>query len=155
MGNIEVRGLEKFEKVAKELKRVGDKELRKELYSALNRATKPMRTNAKKAARDTFPKAGGLNKRIGSARLSTRGRIVKGDPRVEVVAKGMDQLALIDQKGVVRHPVFGNRKRWTTQPIPEAEGWFTKAMLDGKQDAQREIVRTLDDVAKKLAKKKY
>jgi hypothetical protein len=152
MGNFEVRGMEKFEKVAKALKQAGDKELRKELYSALNRATKPMRANAKKAARRQLPQAGGLNKRVAAARLSTKGRIVKGDPRVEVVAKGLEQLAMTDQ-GMVRHPAFGDRGRWVNQPIPEAEGWFTNAMLDGKQDAQREIIHALDDVAKKLAKK--
>lgn len=151
MADFEVRGAEKFEKVAKALKTAGDKELRKELYSAINRATKPLRANAKKSAERNLPKAGGLNKRVARARMSAR-RSTGRNPGVKIVAKGMEQLALMDQ-GMVRHPVYGNRKRWVNQPIPDAEGWFSKPMEDGKPEAQREIVHALDDVAKKLAKK--
>lgn len=151
MGNFEVRGAEKFEKVAKALKQAGDKELRKELYSSINRATKPMRANAKKSAERNLPRAGGLNKRVARARMSTR-RVTGKNPGVKIVAKGMDQLALMDS-GMVRHPVWGNRGRWVNQPIPDAEGWFSKPMEDGKPEAAREIVHALDGVAKKLAKK--
>lgn len=150
MSDFEIRGAEKFEKVAKALKS-GDKELRKELYAGLNRATKPMRAAAKKSAGDNLPRAGGLNKRVARARLSTRRRTGK-NAGISIVAKGMDQLALMD-RGYVRHPVYGDRGRWVTQPIPDSEGWFTKPMEDGKPQAQREIVKSLDDVAKKLARK--
>ena len=151
MSDLSITGAEKFEKVAKALKQAGDKELRKELYSAINRATKPMRAEAKKSAERNLPKTGGLNKRVAQARFSTRRRAGR-NPGVQIVAKGMGQLALMD-RGRVRHPVYGNRKRWVNQPIPDAEGWFTQPMEEGKLVAQKEIVRTLDDVAKKIARK--
>lgn len=151
MAGIEIQGAEKFERVAKALKKVGDKELRKELYSALNRATKPMRANAKKSAQQRLPRTGGLNKRVARARMSTK-RSTGKNPGVKIVARGMDQLSLIDQ-GHVRHPVWGNRGRWVNQPIPDAEGWFTEPMREGAPEARREIVKALDDVAGKLAKK--
>lgn len=151
MADLEIRGAEKFDRVARELKRVGDKELRKELYKALNRATKPMRAEAKKSGQQNLPRAGGLNKKVGRARLSTK-RSAGKNPGVKIVAKGMDQLGLMD-RGFVRHPVYGNRRRWVTQPIPDAEGWFTTPMEEGKPAAQREIVESLDDIAKKLARK--
>lgn len=150
MADLEIRGADKFAKVAQELKKVGAKDLQKELYSALNRATKSMRAEAKKSAAQNLPKAGGLNKRVARARLSTRRRMRGRDPGVKIVATGMDQLALMD-RGQVRHPVYGNRKRWVNQPIPDAEGWFTKPMEDGAQDARDEILKALDGVAKKLA----
>lgn len=149
MADVEIRGGDKFSKVAKELKKVGAKDLQKELYSAINRATKPMRAEAKKSAEMHLPKAGGLNKRVSRARMSTRRRTGK-NPGVTIVAKGMDQLAMMD-RGMVRHPVWGNRKRWVNQPIPDAEGWFTKPMEDGAKEARREILKTLDEVAKRLA----
>lgn len=148
MRDFEVRGAEKFAKVAKDLKRLGDKGLSKELYAGLNRATKPLKAEAKKSAQDNLPKAGGLNRRVARARFSTRRRTGR-NPGVQIVAKGMDQLALMDQ-GRVRHPVWGNRRRWVNQPIPEAEGWFTTPMEEGKPEAQREIVKTLNSVAKKI-----
>jgi hypothetical protein len=149
MGDIEIQGAEKLSAVARELKRVGAKDLSKELYSALNRATKTMRAEAKKSADENLPKTGGLNKRVAKARLSTRRRAGR-NPGVRIVAKGLDQLDLID-KGKVRHPVYGHRDRWVMQPIPEAEGWFTKPMEDGADDARKEILEALDSVAKKLA----
>ena len=151
MADLQITGADKFAKVAKALKQAGDKELQKELYSALNRATKPMRAEAKKSAAQKLPRAGGLNSRVARARMSTRRRAGK-NPGVKIVATGMSQLAMMDQ-GRVRHPVWGNRGRWVNQPIPEAAGWFTEPMQDGAKDARREIIKALDSVAKKLARK--
>ena len=151
MADLEIRGADTFARVSKALKRAGDKELRKELYAGINRATKPMRAEAKKSAERNLPRTGGLNKRVARARLTTRRRTGK-NPGISIVAKGMDQLALMD-RGYVRHPVFGNRKRWSTQPIPDAEGWFTTPMEDGAPQARKEIVKSLDGIAKKLARK--
>lgn len=151
MVNLRVEGADKLSKLAKDLKRVGDKELSKELYSALNRATKPIRAEAKKSGEAKLPKTGGLNKRVAKARLSTRRRAGK-NPGVRIVAKGMDQLDLMD-KGQVRHPVYGNRARWTLQPIPDAKGWFTEPMEDGAETVREEILAAIDEVAKKLERK--
>lgn len=151
MADLSITGADKFAKVAKALKQAGDKELQKELYSALNRATKPMRAEAKKSAEQRLPHAGGLNKRVARARMSTRRKTGK-NPGVKIVATGMSQLAMMD-KGRVRHPVWGNRGRWVNQPIPQAEGWFTEPMQEGKPIAQREIIKTLNAVARKLARR--
>lgn len=151
MADLQVTGADKFAKVAKELKQVGDRDLAKELYKALNSGTKPMRANAKKAAEQRLPRAGGLNKRVARARLSTRRKAGK-NPGIKIVATGMSQLSMMDQ-GRVRHPVWGNRGRWVNQPIPHAKGWFTEPMEEGAPVARREIIRSLDAVAKKLARK--
>lgn len=148
---LRVEGADKLGVLAKELKRVGDKGLQKELYSALNRATKPPRAEAKKNAEQVLPSTGGLNKRVAAARLSTRRRAGR-DPGVRIVAKGLDQLDLID-KGFVRHPVYGRRTRWTLQPIPDAKGWFTKPMEDSAEDVRKEILQAIDEVAKKVERK--
>jgi hypothetical protein len=146
--DIRVQGADKFGKLAKALKQAGDKELQKELYSAINRATKPMRAEAKKSAEQNLPKTGGLNSRVARTRMSTRRRAGR-DPGVRIVAKGMDQLELMDQ-GRVRHPVYGNRARWVNQPIPDAKGWFTKPMEEGAEEVRRELLTAIDEVAKKL-----
>lgn len=151
MADVSVTGADKFAAVAKALKQVGDKELQKELYSSINRATKPMRAEAKKSAEQNLPRSGGLNKRVARARMSTRRRAGR-NPGVKIVATGMSQLGLID-RGRVRHPVFGHRDRMVNQSIPQARDWFTKPMEDGAKDVRREIVKTLDDIAKKLARR--
>lgn len=146
--DIRVEGAEKFSKLAKSLKAAGQKELQKELFAAVNRATKPMRAAAKKSAAQNLPRTGGLNKRVASARMSTSRRSTR-DIGVRIVAKGMDQLELMDQ-GQVRHPVYGKRDRWTLQMIPNAKGWFTKPMEDGADDVRKELLTAIDEVAKKV-----
>lgn len=148
---LRVEGADKFGKLAKALRVVGDKGLEKELYSAINRATKPMRSAARKSAERNLPRTGGLNTRVARARMSAR-RLPGRDVGVRIVATGMDQLALMDQ-GTVRHPVYGNRGRWVNQPIQKAEGWFTQPMQDGADDVRREIVKAIDSVSAEFDRK--
>jgi ribosome-associated translation inhibitor RaiA len=148
---LRVEGADKFGKLAKALRQAGAKDLQKELYSAINRATKPMRAEARKSAEQNLPQAGGLNKRVARARMSTRRRAGR-DPGVKIVAKGMDQLGLMD-RGRVRHPVYGNRARWVNQPIPDAKDWFTKPMEEGAEEVRTEILAAVDEIAKKIERK--
>lgn len=149
MADLQIKGAEKFSEVAKALKQAGDKELRKELYSSLNRAAKPMITEAKKSADAKLPKSGGLNKRVAKARISVRRR-AGGRPSVKIVASGMSQLGLIN-RGRVRHLVYG-RAPMVDQAIPEAKDWFTDPMQAGAQQVRREIVKALDAVARRLSR---
>ena len=152
MADLRVEGADKFDVLAKALKRIGDKGLSKELYAGLNRATKPLKEAAKESAGENLPRRGGLNKRVAKARLSTRRRGGR-NPGVRIVAKGMAQLERIDKLGRVRHPVGGHRDRWVDQEIPEAKGWFTEPMQAGAPEVRKELVKTLDDVARKAAQK--
>lgn len=151
MADIRIQGADKLAEVAKALKQAGNKELRKELYAAINRSTKDLRNDAKESARQHLPRSGGLNKRVAKARMSTKRRTgrVAG---VKIVAVGMDQLALMD-RGRVKHPVHGHRDRWVEQRIPEAEGWFTEPMQAGAPKVRKELVQALDDLAKKIERK--
>lgn len=151
MADLKITGAEKLDVLARALKQYGDKGLEKELYSALNRSTKPLRKNALKAAERKLPRTGGLNRRVAAAKTSVR-RLNGQGAGVRIVASGMEQLDLID-KGRVRHPVWGNRGRWVNQPIPEAKGWFTDTMKDGADDVRRELVKAIDGVAIDLARK--
>jgi hypothetical protein len=152
MADLEIRGADKLGKLAKALKQAGDKDLQKELYAGLNRATKPLRSDAKRSADENLPRRGGLNKRVARARMSTRRRGGK-NPGIKIVAKGMPQLGRIDRLGKVKHPVHGHRDRWVDQKIPEAQGWFTDPMQAGAPPVRKELVRTLDAIARKLARK--
>lgn len=153
MADLQIKGADKLDQVAKALKQAGDKELKKELYAGLNRATKPLRAAAKKSAEANLPRKGGLNRRVARARMSTRRRGGR-DPGIKIVAKGLDQLGRIDARGEVKHPVYGHRDRWVTQDIPEAQGWFTDPMQAGAEDVRKELVKTLDGIAKKIARAK-
>ncbi len=153
MADISITGAEKFAEVAKALKQVADKELSKELYAGLNRSTKMLRADAKQAAGRQLPQRGGLARRVETkARLSTRRRTGR-DAGIRIVATGkVTQLKQMDE-GKVRHPVYGHRNRWVGQNIPRAEGWFTETMNEGAPEVRKELVKVLDDIARKLARK--
>jgi hypothetical protein len=151
VADLEITGAEKFAVVARALKQAGDKELSKELYAALNRSTKSPRQAARERADERLPRRGGLNRRVARARLSTR-RAAGKNPGVKIVAKGLDQLARIDAEGKVRHPTPKGGK-WVDQDIPNARGWFTEPMQAAAPEVRRELVRALDEVARKLARK--
>jgi len=152
VADFSIRGAEKFAAVARDLKAAGDKELRRELYRGINRATKPLKEDAKKSAASTLPSRGGLAGRVSRARFSTKTR-AGASPSVRIVAKDAKgrsvDLAALDG-GRLRHPLYGNRGHWYTQSVkPE---WFTRPMLAGADKVRREIVAAVDAVAAKLSK---
>lgn len=149
MIGIEVAAPDKLDLVARVLRDLGDKDLRRELYAGLNRATKEVRAEAKAEAGRRLPQRGGLARTVSGARLSTR-RVGGRNPGVRVVAKGLNQLSLLD-KGAVIHPVFGNRDVWVTQKI--TGGWFSDPMEGSRDEIAREIDGMLDDVAAKAVRR--
>ena len=151
MVDLQVQGANKLDALAKELKRVGDRQLSKELYAGLNRATKPLKADAKESALQKLPRRGGLAKRVSRSRLSTR-RSGGSNPGVKIVAKGLDQLRLMDEQGRVRHPVYG-RGKFVDQRIPEAQGWFTDSLQAGVPTVRQELIKVLDEIARQVARK--
>lgn len=149
MSNIDVDPPDKMDLVARTLRQMGDKELAREIYKALNRATSKMKADAKAEAGRRLPQRGGLARRVAGAKLSTR-RKGGRNPGVAIVAKGMDQLARMDE-GQVKHPVYGNRDVWVTQDI--TGGWFSEPMEAGKPEAARQIEEAMDDLAVEIARK--
>lgn len=60
----------------------------------------------------------------------------------------MGVVARIDE-GRLRHPVFGNRKRWVTQTARPA-GWWSHTVQTGTPRMQAEVERVLRDVRRDL-----
>jgi hypothetical protein len=145
-GAVRVEGAEQLAALSARLKAAGAVDLRRELYKALNRATKPAKQAAKREALSRLPHRGGLNQLVASSRLSTRTRAGR-NPGVTIVAKGSSNISRID-KGKVRHPVYGNRNTWVTQSVPE--GWFTDPMRDNADNVRDELENAVQDVAHRL-----
>ena len=155
MSDLRIEGANKLGILAKALRNVGDKELQKELYAGLNRATKELRADVKDSQVQNLPDHGGLNKELTRGKGSVRRRGGK-NPSVRIVFKGIEQMDRIDRQGRVRHPVFrraGRRTVWVDQRIPKAKGWFTDPLENGAPAVRKELVRVIDEVAKKLARK--
>lgn len=52
-------------------------------------------------------------------------------------------------EGRVRHPVFGNRRRWATQTAPPL--WWDKTVRNHTPRMTAEVARVLDDVRRQLS----
>ncbi|MFJ2178886.1 hypothetical protein ACIOHE_39085 [Streptomyces sp. NPDC087851] len=50
--------------------------------------------------------------------------------------------------GRIRHPVFGNRRRWATQTATPL--WWDKTIRQHRPRMEREVARVLDDVRNRL-----
>lgn len=186
--SIQVVGADSLRVLARDLKKAGDKDLRKELYSGLNRATKPLEEAARRSAAGNLPSSGGrvrkrrtkkgtvtiygvdyftrktvslkttkasgsVADRAAAMRFSVKSRAGR-NPAVTVVAvdrkgKSVD-LNELDQ-GRLKHPVYGNRKVWVTQPVKA--GWWTDALNAAPvlNDVREEVVRVIGTVAAKLS----
>jgi hypothetical protein len=146
--SVRVSGAQDLRALSRDLKEAGRKDLRKELFAGLNRATKPLRAEAKANALATLPSSGGLAARVAAANMTVRG----GGARVTIVARpskrgGSFHPIEIDG-GVVRHPVYGHGPTVNQHVKP---GWFTRPMQAGADEVRHELVAAIDVVARKLA----
>ncbi|MFF1650131.1 hypothetical protein [Streptomyces sp. NPDC058240] len=84
-------------------------------------------------------------------RISVR---VSGNPGARVwVDKGqlppdLRRMPQVINEGRIRHPVFGNRRRWVTQTAPPL--WWDKTVRTHRSRMEREMARVLDDVRRRL-----
>jgi hypothetical protein len=145
MGEVTVRGAEELALVAARLRQVGDRDLRKELLSGLNRATKPLKEDVKQSALRTLPQRGGYARQVAAGKIATKNRMTGRNPGVRVVS----QLGRGADRGQLRHPVFGNKQVWVVQPV--TPGWFTKPLETGADKVRGEVLDVLEQVARKLA----
>lgn len=142
---LQVRGAEQLGDVARELRRVADKDLRKQMNRGLRQAAKPLIADTRKYAREHLPKHGGLNERVARSKFRTKIR-TGANPSIRITATGLD--ARLNSQGRVRHPVYGNRRTWVQQRV--APFWFDTPMRRGAPHVRRALTAVLDDVTKQL-----
>lgn len=147
--DIVVSGAEDFAKLGKALRQVGDKELRRELFASLQRATKPTRAKVRESLGD-LPRRGGLAATMQASRLSTRSRAGGKNPSVRIEAKAPHDLRSMD-RGRLRHPVHGNRKVWAVQSIEP--GVFSKPIEEDAPQIRDEILSGMERVARQFLDK--
>ena len=127
----------------RKLKAVDRGDLRRELNKGLREGAKPLVQDAKDAARDDLPKRGGLADRVASR--PTTVSVTQGGIKIRV--KGVD--AKSADRGVLRHPVYGNRNTWVLQRIPT--GYFTNRMRREAPKVRPDLIRAMDRIAEKIA----
>lgn len=150
MIDLEIRNAEDFARAAKRLKAEGSqgKGLRRELLKGLNRAAKPAKDAIKPSVLVKLPHRGGLAATIAGDISVRQSNVSTGaNPRVRIVVRGNHDILGMD-RGVVHHPVFGNRDAWRTQSIPARA--FTEPVEKRAPQMRQEMSQVIRDVAKKV-----
>jgi hypothetical protein len=135
--------------VGRRLKESGDKGLRKELLRGINRSLKPVKAKVKEAALRDLPREGGLNEFVASSKIGSRTRMAGRNPAVFLTGRKAGHDLRSTDRGRLRHPVFGNREVWVNQQIKP--GWWSETLAGEIPAIRHEVVRALDDVARRLA----
>jgi hypothetical protein len=131
--------------LAVRLKATGDKGLRVELLRGLKAGAEPLVEKVAEAARSQLPKGGGLNEQVAGQKVKVQVRTGARTAGVRMTTTAPDTKQT--DAGFVRHPVYGNRKKWVTQKIPAAVGWWSKTLADGGLAVQPELTATMERVA--------
>ena len=143
MIDIKIQGAEDFHALSKALKIAGDKGLQRELSKGITSAMKPVTLAVRNSARTTLPQRGGLAARVAATPMRTIRRAGARSASIRLQARSSYHLGQLD-RGLNRHPVFGNRKVWVTQRV--TPGWWTRPTDAALPVAQREVMQAMDRV---------
>ena len=147
--DFQIRNLDDLERAIKRIK-AGDKVLRRELYSGLNRVSKGIRGQMKEAIPAALPQRGGLAATVQrSTRFNTTAKTGR-NLGVTIWAKnsGHDIRTLTGRR--LRHPVWGHRGFWVNQTAGVYPAVFLASFEKQKPEVQQAIIRVIEDVARKV-----
>jgi hypothetical protein len=145
---IQIRGPEQLATLRKVLESAAT-DLDRRLVAHGMVTAKAVTGATQESARRTLPRRGGLGRRVAAAKVTTKRYKAPRAGGVKVIATSEDSLRLIDRKGVIRHPVFGNRDVWVTQKVPAH--WHTRpSEAVGAKVGARELIKAVDEVVGRI-----
>ena len=149
MSDFTVTGADDFYRLSKALKAAGRTELRKELNAELRKAGKPLIDRTRAAARSDLPSRGGLAAQVAREPQRIQVRTGARTAGVRVVVGRRRGGARGANRGVIRHPVFGNRDKWVNQRVEP--GWFDKTLQRDAPDIARPAIEAaMQSIADKV-----
>lgn len=144
---MDVRGAEKFSGLSRRLKEAGRQDLRRQLFRALNRATKDIRRDIKARTPEFLPD-NYARVFTPDLKLSTTQRSSGTGAGVRIRARSKRNIRR-PERGMVRHPLWGNREHWFTTPVNKP-GWFSEPAEAGSDDARRELLEAMETIANQI-----
>ena len=145
MLDIQIRGAEEFGILARRLKETGDKGLRRELLSGLQKAAKPAKADVRTSFATRLPQRGGLAAQMAGSRISLLSR-AGNNPSVKIKVTSPHAVQPMD-KGILRHPVFATGT-WVEQSIEP--GVFSEPIESRAPQMRQDMEQVLRRVAAKI-----
>jgi len=165
--DVRILGTGQLLELQRRLRRAGHENLRASMQRRIRRAAEPLRSDLQDTMRglDIRSQARAAGKRGGRSpttrplrttiadaiRISVR---TAGDPGARVwIDKGrlppdLKKMPDTINTGRIRHPVFGNRRRWAQQSAPPM--WWDKTVRAHTDRMTREVARVVDDVRRRI-----
>lgn len=147
MPDVDIRGAERLALLSRQIKDLGDKDLKRELTRAIERTVEPLRRELPLSALRTLPQRGGLAARVASSQISIDRRSTGRGSGLRVRARNPYALRRID-KGIIRHPVYGNRRAWVKQRVEP--GWFTNPIDAAVPAIRADIEKVMNALAARI-----
>ncbi|MFG2515961.1 hypothetical protein [Streptomyces sp. NPDC048584] len=171
--SVQILGTGQLVTLSRRLRAAGGPRLRQNMARRLRRAAEPLHSDLQSDVRTMRLQSEGRkrNRRgqmgrggpslttrpfrgmlAGGVRISVRQGASPGArvwvDRSRIEPKARNVLHQINQTGRLRHPVFGNRKRWANQRGPA--GFWTRRVQAGTPRMRAEVERVLADVRRSL-----
>jgi hypothetical protein len=146
---VEVKGADQLYRLARELAKQSDgRELKKDLLRKIRTAALPLRAEVRANLAANLPKRGGLNRDEARARIGLRNRTTgkSAGVRLQVARKGRDLQRL--DRGIVRHPLFGDRRHWYSQHV--SPRLISDPVVAARPRIRRAVIAAMDDIAKQI-----
>ncbi|MFJ4974212.1 hypothetical protein ACIP6X_02475 [Streptomyces coeruleorubidus] len=165
--SIRVIGTGQLLELSARLRRAGHENIRASLQRRIRRAAEPLRNDLQDTIRglDIRSQGRGSGKRGGPSpttrplratiaeaiRISVR---TGGNPGARVwvdrdrLPRDLRNMPNVINTGRIRHPVFGNRRRWAQQTATPL--WWDKTVRAHQSRITREVERVVDDVRRRL-----
>jgi hypothetical protein len=142
-----------FARLAQRLKDAGETGLRRELTQAINDSVKPFadEINAAEYLRPYMPDRY-AETLAGDLRVSTVKQASASAYGVSVKVQGRLHRRQVQtlNRGLLRHPLFGERERWFTQTGGMKPGFFDDATAAAKPEIRQQVIDAINSVADKI-----
>jgi hypothetical protein len=150
---IKVEGGATLARVAAQIRDQGRKDLSRQLSTALNKVTAPIRKEIEKEAGEAMPSSGGYsaeltkslrfrNNRRAGGQQATLTMITYADGKTE----RRDVVAL--EHGLLRHPHYGNRNKWYVTKV--RAGFHERGTERAGDEAVAALAEVVRDFSQKL-----
>jgi len=136
------------------LRRIDDKRMSRRLSRGLTRATQPVRKAIPAEAQRLLPSGyGPIMAKSVRYRQSTRERRGQAQVTLRIWAKGKRDKRDVRtiNRGVLRHPVWGNRERWVAQRV--RRGFVDRPLDRLSDDVRREMRLVVDEIAAEITRR--
>lgn len=157
MIDLKIKGGEKLRRTAQVLKGKANKELRNELKRELRRSAKEFGKVVAQDVHHFMPSgyAPTLKKNlrvVGNVNVSAShaGVRIQATSKASKHSKQRKSEIAKLEKGILRHPVFGNREIWVNQKIKA--GFFSKPIIRHADIFYADLIKAVEKVADKIAR---